>query len=66
MIVADPSKGGDWCCARDSPEEIHETRSVPQEPLTKVTVQLCYDMFGGTPSNISLTFLGETVDVVRG
>jgi PTS system mannose-specific IIA component len=32
----------------------------------KKGVMLFTDMFGGTPSNISLAFLGETVEVVTG
>ena len=32
----------------------------------KEGVMLFTDMFGGTPSNISLAFLGETVEVVTG
>lgn len=41
-----------------------------QEAIKKVDrkkgVMLFTDMFGGTPSNISLAFLGENVEVVTG
>ena len=51
----------------DSPEDIHSRLS---DALAEVdqgdgVIVLC-DMFGGTPSNISLTFLSPTVDVVTG
>ena len=51
----------------DSPEDIHSRLS---DALTEVdqgdgVIVLC-DMFGGTPSNISLTFLSPMVDVVTG
>jgi len=41
-----------------------------QQAIKKVDrkkgVMLLTDMFGGTPSNIALAFLGETVEVVTG
>lgn len=51
----------------DSPEDIHSRLS---DALAEVdqgdgVIVLC-DMFGGTPSNISLTFLSPMVDVVTG
>jgi PTS system mannose-specific IIA component len=45
-------------------------RDEVQDAIKKVDrkngVMVFTDMFGGTPSNISLAFLGETVEVVTG
>ena len=51
----------------DSPEEIHTKLEAALQAVDEGdgAIVLC-DMFGGTPSNISLTFLSETVDVVTG
>ncbi len=51
----------------DSPEEIHTKLEAALKTVDQGdgAIVLC-DMFGGTPSNISLTFLSETVDVVTG
>ncbi len=51
----------------DSPEEIHTKLELALKTVDQGdgAIVLC-DMFGGTPSNISLTFLSETVDVVTG
>ena len=51
----------------DSPEEIHSRLSTALEAVNEGdgVIVLC-DMFGGTPSNISLTFLGPKTDVVTG
>ena len=53
--------------AGDSPEEIHTRLEAALEQVDQGdgAIVLC-DMFGGTPSNISLTFLSERVDVVTG
>ncbi|MGB0645642.1 MAG: PTS sugar transporter subunit IIA [Bradymonadia bacterium] len=68
MIVGSiPSSAAVGVHPGDSPEDIHSRLS---EALTEVdqgdgVIVLC-DMFGGTPSNISLTFLSPTIDVVTG
>ena len=51
----------------DSPEEIHAKLEAALKTvnLGDGAIVLC-DMFGGTPSNISLTFLSDNVDVVTG
>lgn len=68
MIVGSiPSSAAVGVHPGDSPEDIHSRLS---DALTEVdqgdgVIVLC-DMFGGTPSNISLTFLSPTIDVVTG
>ena len=68
MIVGSiPSSAAVGVHPGDSPEDIHSRLS---DALTEVdqgdgVIVLC-DMFGGTPSNISLTFLSPTIDVVAG
>lgn len=51
----------------DSPEAIHAKLESALESVDQGdgAIVLC-DMFGGTPSNISLTFLSDKVDVVTG
>ena len=53
--------------AGDPPDAIHAKLAAAIEEVDQGTgaLVLC-DMFGGTPSNISLTFLSEQVDVVTG
>ena len=51
----------------DSPEEIHGRleAALKSVDVSDGAIVLC-DMFGSTPSNISLTFLSENIDVVTG
>lgn len=51
----------------DSPEDIHSRLVTALDDVNEGdgVIVLC-DMFGGTPSNISLTFLGPQTDVVTG
>jgi PTS system mannose-specific IIA component len=44
----------------------NEIQSAIKKVDRKKGVMLFTDMFGGTPSNIALAFLGETVEVVTG
>ncbi len=43
-----------------------ELQAAIKEVDHKKGVMLFTDMFGGTPSNIALAFLGETIEVVTG
>ena len=50
-----------------APETLRERlQSAIRNVDRKKGVMLFTDMFGGTPSNISLAFLGDTVEVVSG
>jgi PTS system mannose-specific IIA component len=56
------------CVKQDSaPETLRDrVQGAIRKVDRKKGVMLFTDMFGGTPSNIALAFLGETVEVVTG
>jgi len=51
-------------------EDTEEARAEIAQAIARVTqdrgVLILTDMFGGTPSNLAMTFLGDTVEVITG
>jgi PTS system mannose-specific IIA component len=69
MIIGE--NGGITAISVTAGDDVEETRDRISEAINKVNgdkgVILLVDMFGGTPSNISLSFLGtDSIEVVTG
>jgi len=51
-------------------EDTEDARAEIAQAITRVSqgggVLILTDMFGGTPSNLAMTFLGDTVEVITG
>ena len=51
-------------------EDTEDARAEIAQAIARVTqdrgVLILTDMFGGTPSNLAMTFLGDTVEVITG
>ena len=50
----------------DAREEIAQAVAKVQQGQTGQGVLIVTDMFGGTPSNLAMTFLGQDVEVITG
>ena len=50
----------------DAREEIAQAVAKVQQGQPRQGVLIVTDMFGGTPSNLAMTFLGEDVEVITG
>jgi PTS system mannose-specific IIA component len=50
----------------DAREEIAQAVAKVQQGQTELGVLIVTDMFGGTPSNLAMTFLGQDVEVITG
>jgi PTS system mannose-specific IIA component len=68
MIVGKIESAASVSVKQDSAPEtlMDEIQRAIRKVDRKKGVMLCTDMFGGTPSNIALAFLSDTVEVVTG